>query len=225
MLRSWLASLPTQWTAGCPEHVFERAIAAYESPGRHYHTWQHVLSCIERLRSVQVANGRAVFLALVFHDAVYVPGRADNERLSAELARSVLSEESSCGGSNLAAVERMILATHDHQASGAGLAPDEQMMLDIDLSILGSDRETYARYASAIRAEFVPAAASDRQFRIGRLEFLERISAMPSVFLTGEGRARWEDAARANLAWEAKRLRSELGWVDRLALVWRHISH
>lgn len=204
-LTVWLESLPHGWTEVCPIAVFERAKIAYESGIRRYHTWEHVLACVEQLRSFPLGRTRAGFLALVFHDAIYEPGRTDNERRSAELARAVLSE-CAIEESDLAAIQRMILATRDHLHEGRELPPDEQAMLDIDLSILGSEREAYARYAAAIRDEFVPAAATAGQFRIGRREFLARTLAAEHIFLTVEGRARWEATARSNLSWEAAQL-------------------
>ena len=79
-IAGWTQSLPFDWIEGCPEQVFYEAREAYRSPGRHYHTWAHVEDCVEKLRAMPVDEPRRVFLALVFHDAVYVPGRKDNER-------------------------------------------------------------------------------------------------------------------------------------------------
>jgi predicted metal-dependent HD superfamily phosphohydrolase len=72
-ITGWIQSLPFEWVQGCPESVFHEAREAYRSPGRHYHTWGHVEDCVEKLRTMPVESPRTVFLALVFHDAVYVP--------------------------------------------------------------------------------------------------------------------------------------------------------
>src|SRR5687768_4982614 len=82
---AWLASLPTEWTSGCPEPIFLEAREAHRSPGRHYHTWDHVLDCVGKLRTMPCKAPRVALLALVFHDAVYVAGRKDNEAQSANL--------------------------------------------------------------------------------------------------------------------------------------------
>jgi predicted metal-dependent HD superfamily phosphohydrolase len=115
----------------------------------------------------------------------------------------------------LDAIERMILATRDHHALSGTLSAEEAVILDLDLSILGASREEYARYAKAIHDEYVPAAATDAQFRIGRTEFLRRMLGMPHVFLTVEGRRRWDVAARDNLAWEIAELTSRQGVLER----------
>jgi predicted metal-dependent HD superfamily phosphohydrolase len=215
-LVSWFASLPPAWTEGCDVRVIERARAAYESWGRHYHTWAHVINCVEQLKTFECENPRAIFLALVFHDAVYEAGRVDNENDSALLARETLSELCSLPALELESIERMILATRDHHAQASSMSLDERTMLDIDLSILGISREGYARYAQEIHDEYVPRVTTDPRFRFGRLEFLRAMRAMPSVFLTAEAQRRWEDAARANMLWETAKLTEEQGWLERL---------
>jgi predicted metal-dependent HD superfamily phosphohydrolase len=115
----------------------------------------------------------------------------------------------------LDAIERMILATRDHHALSGTLSADEAVILDLDLSVLGGSRDEYVRYAKAIHDEYVPAAATESQFRIGRTEFLRRMLALPNVFLTAEGRRRWDDPARANIAWEITELTARQGFLER----------
>jgi len=214
-LSAWLAGLPHGWIAGVDEAAFERAHSAYQSSGRHYHTWEHVLACVEQLRSTPCENPRAVFLALVFHDAVYVAGAADNEERSARLARDVLSATGSVDEIELAHIERMILATQNHFASAAASSSDEATLLDIDLSILGAPRVAYAEYARAIHDEWVPAVASEAAFTIGRLEFLRGAVTAPRIYRTPSAQQRWDEAARANIAWEIGELTSHQGTMGR----------
>jgi len=212
-LSSWLASLPPEWTARCGPAVFMRAREAYDTPVRAYHNWRHVEACVAQISSFVCDHPRRVFLALVFHDAIYIAGRTDNEANSAELARALL--EGCVSSTELDAIDRMIRATSNHRAHAAAADRDVAVMLDIDLSILGASRETYARYAHAIHDEFVPSAATDGQFRIGRLEFLERTLTSTSLFITPEASRRWDAPARANIAWEIDGLKGEQGLVER----------
>ena len=206
-LTRWLATLPDDWTRGLDSSVIERAYAAYQSPPRHYHSWDHVIACAAQLRTVPCERPRVVFLALLFHDAVYVAGRNDNESRSARLAREVLGASTSLTTAELTAIEQLILATKDHHARMGVAGVDEGALLDIDLSILAAPREEYMRYARQIREEWVPAVASDVQFRIGRVAFLRRMLAASHVYLTAYGQRRWDDAARANMTWELDALR------------------
>lgn len=215
-LSSWLASLPADWTAGCSPAMFAQARAEYALPVRHYHNWQHVEACVAQLASFTCDRPRAVFLALVFHDAVYVAGRSDNEAKSAELARRVLQAEGCASADEIDAIERMIRATSNHYAHAGTTDRDLAVMLDVDLAILGASRDTYARYARAIHDEYVPSATTDGRFRIGRLEFLQRMLAAPSRFITRDASWRWDAQARENIAWEIAELRSEQGLVERV---------
>jgi predicted metal-dependent HD superfamily phosphohydrolase len=214
-LSVWLATLPPEWMEGCDVRAIDRARAAHETAGRHYHTWEHAVACVERLKTFPSAQPRIVFLALVFHDAIYVPGRTDNEQASAALARDTLQATCTVTAAELDAIERMILATRDHHGLSGTLSADEAVILDLDLSILGASREEYARYARAVHDEYVPAAATEAQFRIGRTEFLRKMLAMPHVFITAEGRHRWDTAARGNIAREITELTAQQGVIER----------
>jgi predicted metal-dependent HD superfamily phosphohydrolase len=174
------------------------------------------MACTEQLRSVSCERPRIVWLALLFHDAVYVAGRGDNEAQSAQLARVVLGANQSLAANELTAIEGLILATKDHHARMGVAGADEAALLDIDLSVLAAPREQYMRYAREIRDEWVPAAASDAEFRLGRVGFLRRMLAAPHVYLTADGQRRWDQAARANMTWELDTLRKQQGRVERI---------
>ena len=204
-LSAWIASLPPDWTAGCRETVFVRAHEAYASPGRHYHTWRHVLDCVEKLGSMPCDEPRAVFLALVFHDAVYAAGHEDNEAKSAELASQVLREHAELAQGEVERIEAMILATKTH-APPPEASRDLCVALDIDMSILGAPPERYEAYVEGVRLEYMPAVVTAEQFAEGRAGFLARLLELPAIFSTPEARGRWEGAARANIARELEML-------------------
>src|SRR5687768_7191175 len=79
-------SLPdAQW------HALE---AAYGTPPRAYHGWPHVQAVLQHFREVAAGPGwfqpAEAWLAVLYHDAMYEAGRADNEARSADLARAHL---------------------------------------------------------------------------------------------------------------------------------------
>jgi predicted metal-dependent HD superfamily phosphohydrolase len=195
------------------------AHAAHRSPGRGYHNWSHVTACVEQLRTLPTAATQAGFLAILFHDAVYVAGASDNERRSAALAMEALTARCTLTEAELRSVERMILATRDHHALANTLTAEEQTMLDVDLSILGAPWGDYAAYAAGVRQEYVPAVTTDPRFRIGRSQFLAGLLGRPHIFLTPEGQRRWEDRARANVRRELEELGGRPGLVMR-SLLW-----
>lgn len=173
-------------------------IVRYSEPHRVFHTARHLADVVGLLEEMNAAP--ELILAAWFHDAVYEPGRADNETRSAALARESLAR---CGmaEAGLEVVCKAVLATASHKTDNQLFEP----LLDADLSILGASPEAYAAYSAAIRAEYrnVPEAA----FTTGRLAFIRSVLGRPSIFLTPLAQARFEQAARRNLQEELRRLR------------------
>ena len=78
-----------------PDALYAEVAAAYKSPPRAYHTLEHVAEVAQWFAEVARTGGwthpAEVWLALLFHDAVYEYGRDDNEARSAETPRSKYS--------------------------------------------------------------------------------------------------------------------------------------
>ena len=178
-------------------------VARYSETHRFYHNLSHVaalLAGVERERG-HFSDERGVRLAVWFHDAVYDPRSASNEADSAELAVESLRAVDAAPAT-IERVAQMILATARHDA--AGLDEDGRLFLDLDLGILGAPEEIYERYAAAIRAEyaFVPEDVYRRERARVMRTFLER----EFIYFSPVARARWEEAARRNVANEIKKL-------------------
>ena len=182
-----------------------RARAAYAEPGRHYHGERHLDDCLALLAEVGdigERDRRLLRWAILWHDAVYDPGRGDNEERSAEVARRELA---ACGVSSedSAEVARLILLTRGHAA-----APDDRLgalMVSIDLAILGSEPERYQAYAEAVRREF--AEVPDAEWSEGRALVLMQLLAADPLY-PDPGFAALEASARRNLKEELSRLRA-----------------
>lgn len=171
-------------------------VARHSEPWRAYHVLAHVEHCLDELDRVRelACDADAVEAALWFHDAVYVPGRADNEARSARLARETLA----AGGADERrqdVVARLILATrHGAPAEGA----DERLIADVDLAILGADPARFDAYERDVRREY--AAVPAPVFRARRAELLQGFLDRPQIYGTEPLRKRYEAAARRNLA-------------------------
>jgi predicted metal-dependent HD superfamily phosphohydrolase len=175
--------------------TFERLQAAYAEKHRHYHTSEHINHClveVDRARTL-AREPDEVELALWFHDAIYVTRSNENEAKSAEWAVEFL-ESNGVDSKRVERVRDLIMATtHDANPRDA----DAMLLVDIDLSILGADPQTYLRFEKNVRKEYswVPAILF-RRTRAGILQsFLDR----PSVYATPSFCDRLEVAARANL--------------------------
>jgi predicted metal-dependent HD superfamily phosphohydrolase len=78
------------------------------------------------------------------------------------------------------------------------------IMVSIDLAILGSDPETYARYAANIRREYkeVP----EERYRVGRAAVMRRFLDAPRIYPNDRAHDLWEAKARENIARELETL-------------------
>jgi len=181
--------------AAPPQGLFEEVIGRYAEGQRHYHTQRHLEECFEVLDAVRADPERPaeIELALWFHDAVYDTRRHDNERRSAEWARSVADG----AGLDAAVGERvaaLIMATR-HEATPAGA--DAGVLVDVDLSILGAEAQRFDEYERDVRAEYdwVPEVV----FRRERRKILEQILGRERIYSTQRMRESHEARARANL--------------------------
>jgi predicted metal-dependent HD superfamily phosphohydrolase len=166
--------------------------AAYGEPHRHYHTLEHVASCLVLLSELATSKTE-VEAALWYHDAVYDAKSSRNEEKSADwavasLRGTDLSEE------QLARIRDLILATRHGDPPAPG---DPTLIVDVDLAILGAPPDEYQRYEVAIRKEYrwVPGFL----FRKKRREILQSFLDRPAIYGTEEFRKRFEAPARRNL--------------------------
>jgi predicted metal-dependent HD superfamily phosphohydrolase len=174
--------------------IFRQLQRMYCEPGRYYHTDQHVAECLKALdQHAHLADKSVeVELAIWFHDAVYDSRRSDNEEQCAALARRQLSSVGADAGS-IDRVESMILATKSHQANGR----DVELLLDIDLGILGQPPAVFNSYDAAIRKEY--AWVPEEQYLAGRAAVLQSFLDRPRIYCTRTFRDAYEEQARRNL--------------------------
>jgi predicted metal-dependent HD superfamily phosphohydrolase len=198
-----LAARAPRWLV-LPADLAREVRVAYGGAGRAYHDGTHLEEIVQRFGEVAASVGwlapREVYLAALFHDAVYVAGAKDNEAKSAGWARRAIEEQLSGQGLDAARVEALILMTARHGALGErDLAddPDGACFLDCDMAILGAERARYDAYERGVAAEY--RAVPPEAFAAGRKAFLEGLLLKESIFLSAWGKARFEATARANV--------------------------
>lgn len=167
----------------------------YGEPQRHYHTMQHLGECLawfEREKALAEHPGE-VAIALWFHDAIYDVHAHDNEARSADWAREALR----AAGANEEAAERihaLVMATrHDAVPEGR----DAELLIDIDLSILGAEPARFAEYERQVHAEY--AFVPDEVRLPRRREILQRFLDRDAIYATPRMHALLEARARTNL--------------------------
>jgi len=172
----------------------------YREPPRAYHSLGHVCAVIDQWRDIDQRLGwkrrPETFLALLYHDAIYVGGRSDNEERSAVFAREQIGDLAEV---DVCEVERLILLTAQHGKLTPDIVDrDAGLFLDCDMSILGAEPDVFAAYEAGIRSEY--AHVPDLLFRIGRRRFLQRLLDQQRIFLSDDFHNRIDRQVRVNLA-------------------------
>jgi predicted metal-dependent HD superfamily phosphohydrolase len=184
-----------------PEALAAQLAAAYGEPRRAYHDGRHIeelLGWFDRIEDdVRWRAPAEVYATILFHDAIYEPGKTDNEARSAAWARA------SGLPVDLERVAKLILMTASH-GTHQWTDHDAALFLDSDMAIIGAPAPQFAAYDAAIAAEYahVPRDA----FRAGRRAFLEGLAQKPRIFLTEYFHDRLDAQARQNLATAIERL-------------------
>jgi predicted metal-dependent HD superfamily phosphohydrolase len=168
----------------------------YAQPHRSYHGPEHLDELIELARQHTPELDNTEQLALLFHDAVYVPGagRGENERLSALLMRATVPAFD-IGSVDLDRASRIIEATTHAEPPLAEAA----CVCDLDLWRLAAPWEAFQRHALCIRHEYLHLHADEAAFWTARKAFYKAMLAKPALFATAYFRDRFEPAARENL--------------------------
>lgn len=191
--------LEERWPLAERPGLRDRLLAAWSAPSRTYHDVVHlgeVLDRLDELAGAGVAFPRLpVALAAWFHDGVY-DGRPGAEERSARWAEQALP--GAVDASTVAEVARLVRLTATHRPAAGDTAG--QALCDADLAILAAPAPRYAAYVADVRREY--AHLSDADFTAGRAAVLQALLAVPDLFGTAYARARWEAAARANVAAE-----------------------
>jgi predicted metal-dependent HD superfamily phosphohydrolase len=178
-------------------------ISKYSEKQRFYHNLSHIGALLQKAEDLKdnFADYESVRLAIWFHDAIYEPKSLANEIESAQLAAAKLTELN-LPETTIKKVEKMILATQKHDASG--MEKDGKLFLDLDLAILGTKPEIYKKYSKAIRQEY--SFAPENLYRDKRRMILESFLQREFIYYTGEIRALFEEPARSNIENEIKEL-------------------
>ncbi|RNF83365.1 HD domain-containing protein [Montanilutibacter psychrotolerans] len=180
---------------------------AHATPARAYHHFGHVREVLRHYADVAAGPGwrqpAEVLLAVLYHDAIYQPGRRDNEARSAQLAREHIAHWLH-GQVDATRVADLIAMTARHgQIDDAALAADPAIedarhFLDADMAILGAAPEQFDAYHRGIAAEYrghVPGPL----FRLNRRRFLKALVGRERIFLSEFFHHRYDVQARNNL--------------------------
>jgi len=193
-----------RWTNLCaalgipPDYnEFTHIKSAYSASHRAYHTLQHLSECFEKLDwAIATENFPKSVLAeaaLWYHDVVYLPMAKDNEQGSAEWAVRFLTQ-SGVGDEDCQFVSSLIMATcHAEEPQEA----THQLVVDIDLSILGAEPTRFDEYERQVREEYkwIPWFVYKKK----RRDLLKSFFDKPCIYTTKMFHSEYEQQARENL--------------------------
>ena len=188
--------------------------AAYQTPPRAYHNIQHVHEVTVHYQRVAASVGwqspKEIYLAVLYHDAIYLAGRKDNEARSAELAvvavTKYLTNELVDTFKLTCLIE--LTAKHGHLHS-ENLDQDAKHFLDCDMAILGSDAAQFHAYDKAIASEY-RGKLPGWMFQFYRRKFLKSLLDSPRIYLSDVFFESHEANARMNIETLLKKPRSML---------------
>ncbi|KAG9041889.1 hypothetical protein FS842_002406 [Serendipita sp. 407] len=182
---------------------WKRIVDAYSESQRYYHTLSHIVSMhdtLEKVPSSLVVDKTAVVCAIAFHDIVYDP-KAPHEQNELDSLKLWLAfaQETELNQQLVVDVSNMIKSTIHHKLPTDGYPPDLPLFLDLDLEVLGRNREKYFEYAVGIRREYDNYPLED--YCKGRTSVLERLRS-GDIFFTEHFKENSTETARDNLSWE-----------------------
>lgn len=180
------------------ELLWSEIYSAYTSDDRHYHSLEHVefMAKLALEHKLDIWDFETVQFSIFYHDLVYKAHKKDNEERSAEIAKKRL-EALGVGHKRIQKCYDQILATKSHDG---GRDTDTKILLDIDLAILGQDREAYKNYAVNVRKEYI--IYPDELYYPGRIKVLQHFLDMKSIYKTEKFISLFEQNAKANLEYE-----------------------
>ena len=205
---SYLANNWSNLTLSLPElkqSCYSKLIELYTFKERHYHNLSHIEALLKLSDRHQdlLESKEIIDYTIWYHDAIYDASQNDNEEKSAQLAKEDLSKLG-LDANLINSCYDLIVATKTHQLDAQLSSFDAQFLLDIDLSILASDGETYIEYTQQIRNEYK--MYPDFLYNKGRKKVLKHFLEMDEIYKTELFQNLWEEKARTNLKLEFTKL-------------------
>lgn len=202
--KQWMSLWKRLGAQGDADKVYNDLAERYSEPHRAYHTLEHIEHCLDEFEQVRhlATKSDAVELALWYHDAINDTKAEDSEERSVTLAVGMVRSASlqvKFGQSvaNLITATKHTLAPTD---------PDVQLIVDVDLSILGQSEDKFDKYEQQVRKEY--GWVAEDAFVSGRSAILKSFLGRPAIYSTQFFRNKYEMQARRNITRSLARLRA-----------------
>ena len=184
-----------------PAALVEGLHRLYKTPPRFYHNFAHVQKLLVLYHQLEKRweHPIEVYLAFLYHDAIYEYGAKDNEEQSALVAEKEISKHLSDHNINIDIVMTLIRHTANHGSLRAEeLNEEEKLFLDCDMSIVGSSFADFCTYEKQIEQEYTQVYPKFL-YRIGRKKFRKTLLRSNRIFFSDHFHALFDTQARNNL--------------------------
>jgi predicted metal-dependent HD superfamily phosphohydrolase len=154
---------------------------SYSATNRHYHNLSHIYNLLKLADNLVFKNTiehyQLFVLAVFYHDIIYMPTSKQNELDSFVQVKADFGAYLTIF--QLSKLETYILSTAQHIAKDDDA--DTQLLLDIDLLVLGSPLVIYQQYSQAVQNEYTP-FYDISLYGYGRLAFLQKYRLKTKFF-------------------------------------------
>ena len=200
----WLKLTKNYYDGPLAESLWKDIELHYTTKDRHYHNLSHIFNMLKQLDQIQtkIEDLDSLRFAIWYHDIIYKSTKKDNEEKSALFALKRL-KRINFKPERAQSVEHLILSTKKHNIL-VTQNNDNAVLLDLDLSILGTDWNTYKKYISNIRKEYK--IYPDFMYNPGRKKVLNHFLERENLYFTEHYKKQYEQQARENLSREIKLL-------------------
>lgn len=180
---------------------------AFDARNRQYHNLAHAHRVVAAIRHLHPEAGPVLYLAALWHDAVYIPGAGGcvNEAASAAALDHTYRQHERRSPQRDAIVQcAMDLIKHTtithHLALRRPRDEDQRFLMDADLSSLADPYPEFLRTQRQIIREN-KGDPDDRIALVATSDFLNRlVNARIYIYHTARARKLWEIQARSNIA-------------------------
>ncbi|WP_412987218.1 hypothetical protein [Pontimicrobium sp. IMCC45349] len=207
-----IENLKHRWTLFCSaedsqltSQLWTEIESQYSEKSRHYHTLEHLHNMFSAYDEIEklINNKEAFQFTVWYHDIIYKASKNNNEEQSALLAVDRL-KKLNLEISQIELIKTLILSTKKHSVLSNENASDNSYLLDIDLSILGTDWSVYQSYCSNIRKEYK--IYPTFMYNKGRKQVLKNFLDRDTLYFTEYFKEKFEIQARNNIKRELELL-------------------
>jgi len=186
------------------ESLFITIQSEYTKKSRYYHNLFHINNMLiqAEVYKENILDFETLKFSIWYHDIIYKPSKNDNEEKSAIVAENNL-ELLGLNKEKREKVKSMIISTKKHQLI-LNDNSDNAYMLDLDLSILGTDWVTYKKYIENIRKEYK--MYPNFMYNQGRKKVLKSFLNRDTLYFTEVVKTKLENQARENIKREIELL-------------------